>query len=192
MGVFALPLAILSILSLAFAIERFLFWKHTLSIHDKIISLGRKNFSEFQYNSHRYDSIPLCRLMAALQSHPDSKINIVSPYFDTLMADCTSDMRKNHDSLSLIVALSPSFGLLGTVVGLMSSFQGLTVIGQGFESSVIANGVSQALTTTVAGLIISIMSSITLSISQQYSSRELSRIELFFVDNFYRPASNFS
>ena len=105
------------------------------------------------------------------------------------MAECTSDMRKNHDSLSLIVALSPSFGLLGTVVGLMSSFQGLTVIGQGFESSVIANGVSQALTTTVAGLIISIMSSITLSISQQYSSRELSRIELFFVDNFYYPTS---
>ena len=188
MGVFALPLAILSVLSVAFAIERFVFWKHTLSIHDKIISLGRKNFSEFQYNSHRYHSIPLCRLMAVLQLHPGSKIDIISPYFDTLMAECTSDMRKNHDSLSLIVALSPSFGLLGTVVGLMSSFQGLTVIGQGFESAVIANGVSQALTTTVAGLIISIMSSITLSISQQYSNRELSRIELFFVDNFYYPA----
>ena len=189
MGVFALPLVLLSILSVGFAIERFVFWKQTLSIHDKILSLGSKNFSEPQYNSSRYSSVPLCRLISRLRLQSDSKSKIFSPYFESLMAECTSDMRKNHDSLSLLLVLSPSFGLLGTVVGLMSSFQGLTIIGQGFESSVIANGVSQALTTTVAGLIISIMSSITLSISQQYASHELSRIELFFIDNLYYPAS---
>ena len=158
-------------------------------MHDKIYSLGFNNITDIRPNSFRYGTTPLLRLVNKLQSIPGADINSSSPYFDSLMFECTRDMRKNHDTLSLLVILSPSFGLLGTVVGLMSSFQGLGAVGQGFESSAIATGVAQALTTTVVGLIISIFSSITLSISQQFCNNELSRIEMFLFEGLHYSSS---
>ena len=184
-----LPLVILSILSVGFAIERLRFWVYTKKMHSKIYSIGYSNIRDNNLNPIRYGPTPLFRLIYRLQSISGSEINVSSPYFDSLMFECTRDMRKNHDTLSLLVILSPSFGLLGTVVGLMSSFQGLAVVGQGFESSAIANGVSQALTTTVVGLMISIFSSITLSVSQQCCNSELSRMEIFLFEGLHHSSS---
>ena len=187
-----LPLAILSVLSLGFAIERFRFWIYTKKIHNKVYSLGYDNINDISLNPIRYGSTPLFELINKLQSISGPDINSSSPYFDSLMYECTRDMRKNHDNLSLLVILSPSFGLLGTVVGLMSSFQGLAAVGQGIESSAIANGVSQALTTTVVGLMISIFSSITLSISQQYYNSELSRMEIYLFEGLHYSSSQWT
>ena len=187
-----LPLAILSVLSLGFAIERFRFWIYTKKIHNKVYSLDYDNINDISLNPIRHGSTPLFELINKLQSISGPDINSSSPYFDSLMYECTRDMRKNHDNLSLLVILSPSFGLLGTVVGLMSSFQGLAAVGQGFESSAIANGVSQALTTTVVGLMISIFSSITLSISQQYYNSELSRMEIYLFEGLHYSSSQWT
>ena len=55
-------------------------------------------------------------------------------------------------SLEIISQVSPLIGLLGTVIGMIETFQAITVFGTG-DPKQMAGGISQALVTTMLGLI---------------------------------------
>lgn len=57
--------------------------------------------------------------------------------------------------LAVIGSVSPLMGLLGTVIGIMNTFLGITAAGS-TNISAVAPGVAQALVTTVAGLFVAI------------------------------------
>lgn len=57
--------------------------------------------------------------------------------------------------LKLIAAIGPLLGLLGTVTGMIETFQAITLFGTG-DPKLMAGGISQALVTTVLGLCIAI------------------------------------
>ena len=57
--------------------------------------------------------------------------------------------------LSTIAAISPLFGLLGTVTGMISAFTTIALEGTG-DPQELAGGISQALLTTAGGLTIAI------------------------------------
>lgn len=59
------------------------------------------------------------------------------------------------DTVKIIATLSPLIGLLGTVVGILNSFDSITHLGLG-DPTVFSSGISIALITTVAGLIVAI------------------------------------
>ena len=54
--------------------------------------------------------------------------------------------------LKLLAALAPMLGLLGTVTGMIETFQVITQFGNG-DPKVMAGGISMALVTTVLGLV---------------------------------------
>jgi biopolymer transport protein ExbB/TolQ len=60
--------------------------------------------------------------------------------------------------LAIAVSGAPFMGLLGTVWGVMSTFAGIAQSPQGATLAVMAPGVSAALVTTVAGLLVAIPS----------------------------------
>lgn len=57
--------------------------------------------------------------------------------------------------LKLIAAVAPLLGLLGTVTGMIETFQSITLFGTG-DPKLMASGISQALMTTVLGLVVAI------------------------------------
>lgn len=57
--------------------------------------------------------------------------------------------------LGIIAAVAPLMGLLGTVVGMINTFQAITLYGTG-DPQTMAGGISQALITTVLGLIVAV------------------------------------
>ena len=84
--------------------------------------------------------------------------------------------------LSTIVSLSPFLGLFGTVWGVMATFIGIALTGTP-ELSAIAPGVSGALLTTVAGLVVAIPSLI--GNNAIVSSVQATMVEMeTFVDDF--------
>ena len=55
----------------------------------------------------------------------------------------------------ILAAIAPLLGLLGTVTGMISTFQSITLFGTG-DPKLMAGGISQALVTTVLGLVVAI------------------------------------
>ena len=66
-------------------------------------------------------------------------------------------MEKNLNTLGTIAAISPLIGLLGTVVGMIKVFAAITTSGVG-NPETLAGGISEALITTAAGLVVAIPS----------------------------------
>ena len=59
---------------------------------------------------------------------------------------------KSISTIKLLAAVAPLLGLLGTVIGMISTFQAITLFGTG-DPKLMADGISQALVTTMLGLI---------------------------------------
>lgn len=59
------------------------------------------------------------------------------------------------NTIKIIAIISPLLGLLGTVIGVLGSFDSITAHGLG-DPSIFSGGISVALITTVAGLIVAI------------------------------------
>jgi biopolymer transport protein ExbB len=57
--------------------------------------------------------------------------------------------------LKIIAVVAPLMGLLGTVTGMINTFQAITLFGTG-DPKLMAGGISQALVTTVLGLTVAI------------------------------------
>jgi biopolymer transport protein ExbB len=65
-------------------------------------------------------------------------------------------MARNIRLLDLIAMIAPLLGLLGTVLGMIESFQQLELAQGAANASILAGGIWQALLTTAAGLIVAI------------------------------------
>jgi biopolymer transport protein ExbB len=65
------------------------------------------------------------------------------------------DLERFLNTLGTIAAISPLLGLLGTVTGMIRTFKAITVAGVG-NPAAMAGGISEALITTAAGLLVAI------------------------------------
>ena len=67
----------------------------------------------------------------------------------------TPQLEKRQGFIKVLAAVAPLLGLLGTVVGMIATFQAITLFGAG-DPKLMAGGISQALITTVLGLCVAI------------------------------------
>jgi len=81
----------------------------------------------------------------------------VSEYLQPYMARTREKFSRGVDVLSTIASISPLLGLLGTVLGMMHVFQSISSNGLG-NTGALAGGISEALLTTLVGLMVAIPS----------------------------------
>ncbi len=96
--------------------------------------------------------------------------------------------------LSTIGGVSPLLGLLGTVTGMIVAFKSIAAVGAAGDPRTVAAGISQALITTAAGLIIAIPTVIAYSYFRQRASKILTGMERFshgFVDALITEVGRF-
>jgi len=67
----------------------------------------------------------------------------------------SNDLKKGIPALATIGATAPFVGLLGTVVGVITAFQGIAATGAGGLGAV-SGGISEALVETALGLVVAI------------------------------------
>jgi biopolymer transport protein ExbB len=67
----------------------------------------------------------------------------------------SSQIKKGQSFIKLLAAVTPLLGLLGTVTGMIATFQAITLFGTG-DPKLMAGGISTALITTVLGLVTAI------------------------------------
>ena len=102
------------------------------------------------------DDNPLGRVIGVLGSKPQlSDLETLELKLDEAIMQETPPLEKGLGLLKLLAAVAPLLGLLGTVTGMIITFQAITQGGAG-DSRLMADGISQALVTTVQGLVVAI------------------------------------
>lgn len=99
---------------------------------------------------------PLGRILlahAGLAAHAD--LETVELQLDEAILKETPKLERLQGTIKLLAAVAPLMGLLGTVTGMIETFQAITLFGTG-DPKLMASGISQALVTTVLGLVVAI------------------------------------
>lgn len=96
---------------------------------------------------------PLGRVLAKVQSLRQGLVpEALEARLDEALLAELPRIERGQALVKLLAAVAPLLGLLGTVTGMIGTFQSITVFGTG-DPQLMAGGISQALVTTVLGLI---------------------------------------
>ena len=98
---------------------------------------------------------PLGRVMAIYSENPDTDIETLELKLDEAILRETAPLESGLSFIKVLYVVAPLLGLLGTVVGMIATFQMITLFGTG-DPRMMAGGISTALVTTVLGLVVAI------------------------------------
>jgi len=97
----------------------------------------------------------LGRIMKVYTDNPDADVETLELKLDEAILRETSPLESGLSFIKMLYVVAPLLGLLGTVVGMIATFQAIQLFGTGDPKSM-ASGISQALVTTVLGLVVAI------------------------------------
>jgi biopolymer transport protein ExbB len=98
---------------------------------------------------------PLGRVMMAYQSNTNADTETMALKLDDAVLKEIPKLESGLNLVKVLAAVAPLLGLLGTVIGMINTFQAITLFGTG-DPQLMAGGISEALITTVLGLIAAI------------------------------------
>jgi biopolymer transport protein ExbB len=94
---------------------------------------------------------------------------VVGQVMEDYSAQAMSVVNRRLDVLTTIGVAAPLLGMTGTVTGMIASFAGMADAGGAGGSSMVADGISEAMVTTAAGLIIALFAVIPQSVFNRWS-----------------------
>ena len=115
---------------------------------------SRKVAAQLKRDSASTDN-PLGRVMAAYESNRDADTETIELKLSEAALKEMPGLTKGLLLIKVISVVAPLMGLLGTVTGMIKTFQVITLYGAG-DPKMMAGGISQALMTTVLGLVVAI------------------------------------
>lgn len=101
------------------------------------------------------DNNPLGRVLKAVTDNPSKDTEAMELRLSEAIMKETPKLTSWLMFLKIVSVVAPLAGLLGTVLGMITTFQSITLFGAG-DPKLMAGGISQALVTTVCGLVVAI------------------------------------
>ncbi|MCZ6774083.1 MAG: MotA/TolQ/ExbB proton channel family protein [Proteobacteria bacterium] len=98
---------------------------------------------------------PLGRILKVYHDNPKTDVETLELKLSEAILRETPKINRLLMFLKIIAVVAPLLGLLGTVTGMIITFQAITLFGTG-DPKIMAGGISQALVTTVLGLCVAI------------------------------------
>lgn len=178
------PLSALAIIALAIMIDRaYVFWRYARISEDISVSSERgegNGGSRTRRSSPR--ALPprhaVSRISRHFEEHGDAPLWRTEARLEAAAAKIERDMSRGLWLLETIVTAAPLLGLLGTIVGMMRSFQ--LIGGDGLVSPAgVSGGVAQALVATAIGLIVALVALFAFNYFSRRVDRLMDEIELF-------------
>ncbi len=97
----------------------------------------------------------LGRILSVYHENRDVDTDTLELKMDEAILKETPRLESGQNTLKVLAAVAPLLGLLGTVTGMIETFQQITLFGTG-DPKLMAGGISQALVTTMLGLFVAI------------------------------------
>ena len=158
-GPFMWPLLACSVLIITISIERSWFLQNRLVLPKGLLNQIVNLINEKQLSDKQRIEISnlssLGFLLVNCIKYKDLKRDNLESKIEEKAIEVRYSLEKNLTMLGTIATISPLLGLLGTVVGMITAFTGLTE-SSGANPDLLAAGISQALITTAFGLLIAV------------------------------------
>lgn len=194
------PILGCSVLTVATALERTWFWTSLLKREDQVVNevldAARRDLDEAAAIAAQANDTPVGRFLLA-----PLRLKNPSPETFRLALENAGDkefvqMRRGDKVLETIVAVAPLLGLLGTVTGLIATFNNLNIgSGGGTDTSQAAAGIGAALITTAAGMVVAILALLVFRIMVTFQGQQMdyfseagNELELIYRQYWYEPA----
>jgi biopolymer transport protein ExbB len=176
------PLLLFSILAVALIIERVVFWvkvnQRQTRIVREILKLYRRSpgaaFKALEQNA----DLPIARIfLAALELEQATPEEFRLALESSAQAEIPL-LKRFNTMFDTIVGLAPLLGLLGTVLGLIQSFASLNLgdLG-GTNTTGVTGGISEALISTAAGLVVAIFTLLFANLFRGLYQRQIALIQ---------------
>ena len=155
------PLILLSIVSVAVVFERLWFLRNigsaTLRVTEAILEPLKKGQRDLaiaicKQNSHD----PAARIFLNVLDREAAGLEVANNIATEAMFEETQKLKKHLWILGTVASSAPFIGLLGTVIGIIKSFESMAIAGTG-GFAVVAAGISEVLVATALGLGIAII-----------------------------------
>jgi biopolymer transport protein ExbB len=200
-GPVMLPIVGLSVMTIACGLERGWFWYQLLTKEDRVVhdvlAAAQYNLHEAAAIAEQTQDLPIGRFLLA-----PLRLKNPTPETFRLAMEAAGDkefaqMRKGDKLLETVVAIAPLLGLLGTVTGLIVTFDNLNVGGGGTneQATLAAAGIGEALITTAGGMVVAIMALVIFRIMASLQARQIdyfsavgSELELIYRQTWHEPS----
>ena len=154
------PLLFFSIISFACIIERLIYWRRVVLSNRNNLNLIAEKFSNFEnllLSKNKNDMYnPYKKLLLKVKEFNLNNQKNLSIALAISLQSIQYEFDKFNNFFSTTIAISPLLGLLGTVFGLINSFSFIEIGNIGVNAKEVTGGISEALISTAAGLIIAI------------------------------------
>lgn len=134
----------IGLVGLLIAIERFI----------SLFFIGAKVNRQLKA-SKASDNNPLGRVLIVKEKYPNADTETLELKLSESILREVPKLTSRLTMIKIISVVAPLIGLLGTVTGMINTFQAITLFGTG-DPKLMAGGISQALVTTVLGLVVAI------------------------------------
>ncbi len=157
-GWLMLPLVLCSIFTVAIAVERFIRLKKSAILPQTLLLESAQSLpqvlNELEQNP-QLQSTTLGRILHAGQQAQDQTEQFARAQMEAVASKEIGYLEKNINFLGTLSAVAPLLGLLGTVLGIIESFLVID-LGSTSNPTLMIPGISKALITTAAGMLIAI------------------------------------
>ena len=163
-GFMMIPLGLCSFIAFALVAERLASLRRTRIIPTSFVP-GLRDIVQARPNDRQallaycqQNSSPIGRVFASgFRRLGTAPLEVVERHVEEAGQREVLRMRRNLRALSVIAAVSPLLGLLGTILGMIDAFQTVATSGEALgKTELLADGIYAAMITTAAGLIVAI------------------------------------
>lgn len=194
-GYVMIPIALLSIVAVYLSIERYVSIRKAGKVDPKFMQTIKAEVLDGDIKGAvrhcETEATPVANMIGKGLSRMGKPLEDISVAVENVGKLEVYKMEKGMPILATISGAAPMLGFLGTVTGMIRTFNQLTESGQQITADLLSGGIGEAMMTTVAGLIVGIFSYIAYNllssmINKVVYNMEASTVE--FLDILHEPS----
>jgi len=192
-GVLMIPLFLLLVLAIYFFFERWIAINKASKVDPNFINIIRDNILAGNISSARAmaknTNNPVAKMIDKGLQRIGKPIDAIEKSMENVGKLEMYKMEKNLSALSLIAGIAPMFGFLGTIVGMVQLFYGISSTGE-YTLSTIAGGIYVKMITSASGLIIGLIAYVGYSFLNAQIDKNANKMEAAsaeFIDILQEP-----
>ncbi len=159
-GVLVWPILMVGLVAFLLIIERLIFLLRIKANSEKLMAriqqlAAKDRWQECQDYCSQHDKAPVCRVLRAGLGSLGGNGEILENALQEAFMKELPRLERFLSTISVLAAVAPSLGLLGTVSGMINTFHAITIYGTG-DPRMLSGGISEALITTQLGLMVAV------------------------------------